>query len=85
MSNTKRDRLRNEWAEKYSSPGEFEESGQREAWTAGYDARQAEVDRLREALKAHDKWQMENGGEGYYCPPLISELCRITEEALEGE
>lgn len=37
-----------EWMEKYSSPGEFEEFGQQEAWMAGFIlARQKAADFLR--------------------------------------
>lgn len=93
MSNAKRDRLRNEWAEKYSSPGEFEESGQQEAWTNGWNARQEEIDKLRAevwseaALKFRRAKCMDGllaSGKRYTLDDVI-EYCELKAiEALEG-
>lgn len=51
-------------------------------------ARKARIEealgKVTAALKAHDRWQMDYGGEGYYDPACPSALHDQTQEALEA-
>lgn len=57
-----KDKWANEWCLKYSSPGDFEEFGQAEAWHAGFKRAKEECNRVLDDTP-HARFRIDPIGE----------------------